>query len=674
MLANILTFTEAKSMNEYLNQCYDALFADGAAPKCYIRLDRAHFIKSLNDCKALNAVDKTKQKFYKRILGYVLLCDDIKEVELIIENVFILLKNEFIYDERVMQAKNSLEKLVKSHKQVIEENTYDDYAGIQEIAMDQMLDTKTGSKFKKWIKNIEIGIDENFVNHALNNSTEETDASRNPYVSSQLIKSMSRIFSRVALFSNVMNSVCGSENKSPSTAGTEAQFRNMKSYVFDLMKGIRFDTWLERSIEITKGIFKAMISEFKETQKSEALIDEQCDDECQYTKPNIEEENWKNQNVDAKKRKNKYRSAQSILNPEKDDYFTISLLRNGGKSKKCAGTPEIYSIQTCGPDSCFHSFAACYADCLRFKDIIDKHDTYFAQLIRLLAAPEATQAYQDKIQALRNRVLLELFPETVIDIGKTKSIDCECSITDVYSRICQMYPVFYSIHISPSCCEIVEESEFIKFDLYDFDVKNIQRSIRPLQCRHRCSSCKTTSTVTQQPQQIIALDSENSDRHIDLNDIQREITIGSIPYALFSVIEQRPERKHFIAHALRSVGSTGTQWVEYDDLEYKPIKHDNFTADRIVMILYRMKTDEDQQQMIASESNDKSEPLQGDLLPSAAELLSEADELLLSMQEMGVEKNSELKMDDKKRSSKRNAESDVKEFPPKKQLKSKHTK
>lgn len=46
LLSNILVFTGAKSLTEYLNQCYDALFNHGNPPACYIRLDRAHFVNS----------------------------------------------------------------------------------------------------------------------------------------------------------------------------------------------------------------------------------------------------------------------------------------------------------------------------------------------------------------------------------------------------------------------------------------------------------------------------------------------------------------------------------------------------------------------------------------------------------------------------------------------------
>lgn len=590
LLANILTFTQAKSMLDYLNQCYDALFDHAEPPKCYVRLDPPHFINSLNHCKALNAVDKTKKKFYKRILGYVMLCDDITEVKVIIENVFILLKNEYIYTERVVQAKDDLEQLVKSHKSVITDNTYDDYTGIQEIEMDQTLNTKIGSKFKEWVKGIESYVDDNFVNHALNDSSEETTASRNPYVSHQLTKTISKIFSKIALFSNVMNGVFKSKNMNPSTSGTEAQFHNMKAFVFQSKKGYRLDTWLERGIEVTKGIFKAMIADLKEKKKSEALSDEDHNDE----NTNIEEENWKNQNVDAKKTKDTgrtHRNIYSILNPESDEYSTVPVLPNGGKSKKHADIPELFSIQTCGPDAFFHLFAACYADCPQFKEMLDKDETHLAEFIRLFMSAEAKDQVE-KVLAYRNRLLLDLFPETVIDIGKVKSIDCEERIAQVYSKICQICPLFYSVQVWAECCENYVEKEFIKFNLKNFDVRNIQQSIHLIKSRHRCDLCKKTSNVNQQPQFIIALDCENADHNIDLNDIQREIQIGRLPYILLGIVEHRTRNKHFVAHALRSIGSSGSlQWVEYDDLKCKPKKHEKFTAERVVAILYRLKVE-----------------------------------------------------------------------------------
>lgn len=580
------------------------------------------------------------------------------------------MKNEYLYSDRVVQAKNDLEQLVKSHKKIIEDNTYDDYTGIQDIEMDQMLDTKIKSKFKKWIKRIETDVDEKFVNQGLNNSTEETDAGRNPYVSQQIIKEMSRIFAKVALFSNVMNPICGSKNKCPNTSGTEAQFRNMKSYVFNLMKSIRFDTWLERSIEVTKGIFKALVSELKETQKSDALTGELSDDSRDDGKPNIEQEPWGGQNVDIEKKtkgiKRLHRNPQSILNPERDDFTRISILKNGGKSKKSGKTPALYSSQTCGPDSYFHLFAACYADSAYFKGIIDQNETSFAEFIRLLASPESTADYQDKIDTYRNRSILELFPETVISIEGLKSVDGECAIADAYTRICKICPVFNSLLLWPKCCDNFIDMVFVKFKLHRFDNKNVQQSILPQQTQN-CTRCQKRSKFTEQPQAIVAFDSENSAMDISLNDIQREIEIGGIPYVLLGVTENRPN--HFVAHALRAVGSSDFQWVEYDDLLPKHKKHDNFIAKRVVMILYRNnerhQAEESEVVQIDSpssaaaqvppeaEKNDENDETTEPTDETAEQLLSGADKLLSQLGKMKVATENSDKNSNAKESSKR---------------------
>lgn len=460
------------------------------------------------------------------------------------------------------------------------------YNGIQEIESDQVLDIKISSKFKKWIKKIESNVDKNFVNHALNDSSEETDAQRNPYVAQQIIKTMSQIFAKIALFSNVMNPVFKTTIMNPSTSGTEAQFRNLKSYVFQSMKNIRLDTWLERSIEVTKGIFKAMSADLKEAKKTEAPSN---DEELNDDHTHIKEENWKNQNVDAKKEKRKHRNPQSVLNPEKGDVISIPLLPNGGLSKKLDGVPyKIFSTQTCAADVFLHLFASLYADSRIFKDEIDRDKSLFTEFIRLFMSPGAAKQ-KDQINAHRNQLLLELFPQTVIDIKGLKSIDCETTIRDMYERICRNCSFFYSIQIWPDCCMACVEKEFVKFTLRNFDVKNVQKSIHAIKYKYRCNDCQKQTDVEQQPQMIVAFDTENADRDVSLNDIQRTIKIGNFTYFLLGAIEHRPSNKHFVAHALRSTSNGAFQWVEYDDLKYRAETHDDFVAARIVMILYSLE-------------------------------------------------------------------------------------
>lgn len=235
LLACVLTFTRSKSVNEYLDECFDALFDDGVPPLCFIRLDRAHFVKAIK--RLIVCDEKSKKKFYQRLLGYLMLCDDVNEAENIIRNMFILLKNEFLYDGRALQARDDLESIVKRHKHVIKENTYED-KDTHDDDKDRILSTKTKTKFALWIDKIAAKVDEHHVNHGLNNSREETNADRNPYVSKKLIKPLTKMLSRLSLFSNIMNETFHSTNSVPSSACTENQFKMLKSYIFSGLKGM----------------------------------------------------------------------------------------------------------------------------------------------------------------------------------------------------------------------------------------------------------------------------------------------------------------------------------------------------------------------------------------------------------------------------------------------------
>lgn len=267
-LACVRAFTPSKSMKEYSDACYDALFEGNMPPPLQIQLDRSHYVKFITDCKPLQDItDKGKRKFYQRILGYLILCTCIKEAESVIENMFILLKNEYLYNDRVLAAKDELDVIVRSHKSILDDNIPENYVQMHDIEEDRTLTLKTKSKFYNWVDQIDKMVDENFVNHALNDSVEDTNADHNPFVSAQFCEPLKKILSKIHLFSNVMNSTFGLKNIVPTSSCTEAQFRNIKSYIFKNQKGLRLDTWLERSIEITNGNFKALIADSNEANK-----------------------------------------------------------------------------------------------------------------------------------------------------------------------------------------------------------------------------------------------------------------------------------------------------------------------------------------------------------------------------------------------------------------------
>lgn len=355
-LASVRAFTPYKSMMEYHDACYDSLFDKSIPPPpLEIKLDRSHFVKFIQSCKALKEEKDTgKVKFYQRILGFLILSTDIAAVESVIENMFILLKNEYLHSDRVIAAKDDLKSIVQTHKQILTE-TPKNYVEVDEFDEERELNSSNKSKFYNWVQKIADSVDAKFVNQALNDSIEDTDAERNPYFSKQLIKQLMKIVSRIHLFSFVMNSTFGSKIITPSSSCTEAQFRTIKSYIFQNKKGQRLDTWLERSIEITTGNFKALVAETneaskaskqKKTEKSSASRTESqldmaekemnVEEDCQMKQQKVEklakdiaekyrplEENWRNRNVDVNPNDARhvptkaFRSKNSILNPER---------------------------------------------------------------------------------------------------------------------------------------------------------------------------------------------------------------------------------------------------------------------------------------------------------------------------------------------------------------------
>lgn len=73
-LANVKAFAKCDSVIEYDGLCYEAIFNHKPPPAIYMRLDRAHIIKVI--LRLLARLDKNKKRFYSRIFGLLILCED----------------------------------------------------------------------------------------------------------------------------------------------------------------------------------------------------------------------------------------------------------------------------------------------------------------------------------------------------------------------------------------------------------------------------------------------------------------------------------------------------------------------------------------------------------------------------------------------------------------------
>lgn len=259
VLAGVKAFARCSSVEEYADKCYGALFRGKSKPFAYIRLDRAHTVHTL--LGMLKGLDRNKKRLYSRILGLLLLCEDINEAKVIIENMFIVLLNRFQYNDHVIRAIKVLKEITDTHvippeiltdeTMVVDNGTcVDDEANVL-----KKIQKNEKTLFYSWIKGLTDDINMYEVNSALNQSIEEPtpDMQENPFYAPELESDLVVFLSKIHLWSNVMLKCFGSNNKTPTSASSEGNFNLLKNVVFPNEKRIRVDVFIRRYIDYLDG-------------------------------------------------------------------------------------------------------------------------------------------------------------------------------------------------------------------------------------------------------------------------------------------------------------------------------------------------------------------------------------------------------------------------------------
>lgn len=154
MGAAVETFTQFSSINEYLDGSMRSLLldTDDDLPRCYLRLDRSHIVKSI----ARNVRKGLKQttRIIRGVLGYLITCSSLKETESILSSLFTLISNRY-NSVHVDDAYKALLSLVRTHEisEICEEHATKDeiLSDAQKLPKDKTY--KMTSNYV-WIKDI----------------------------------------------------------------------------------------------------------------------------------------------------------------------------------------------------------------------------------------------------------------------------------------------------------------------------------------------------------------------------------------------------------------------------------------------------------------------------------------------------------------------------------------
>lgn len=578
LLASVLVFTGSKSLREYLSHCYDCLFEYREKPFCYIRIDRAHFVKSIMRNKKIKREDKRRCQFYQRILGSLILCDDIKKVEKTIRQLFVVINNQYLFDEYVKEAKKDLFILIATHRIDADSSCDDDENEIADSYNDE------DSKFAQWVKSLAEEVRNKYVNHDLNQngppSGKEDEYIENYYATDKLQPEIIRILSKLPLFSNIMNGIFDSSNMTATTAYTEVRFHHIKNYIFTKSK-MRLDLWLTKSIQETKGSF---LSAMAKKKTSSGLTGQTEKAKRSKTRDPVLLENWRGIASEDKKRTIVKRTKTSILQPSSTQPKPVPLMVNGGMSSTSGrNARKIKSVNTCGFDAIYHIVATAYVDSPNFAAQINNADDLsdLAKFIRTSLTAGSKQIIQS-----RNDLLMKLMGSVAVNVDSRVLLDCWVAIDVFYGEIVQNCPVMNSLIRTVTCktCIISNTDNMAASMPYHapngFPVDDISSVICLKKNLLPCTNCGGERENNFEAGDLVAFDIGGL--ACDLNDIQRELHIAEANYVLHGLIKYVPG--HFVSYILR-----GKSWEVYDDKLPKVVSKNNEQNVKPAFIFYLKK-------------------------------------------------------------------------------------
>lgn len=642
ILAVIKAFTRFKTFHEYMNGCYSCLFDSQEPPSVFIRLDRSHFVVNIIRNKELNTLQTKPKTIYRRILGYLITVENVEEARQIILDMFIIAKNEYLFNDSIMQAKNRVTELARSHKYIVEEVGETDDADME--LDDEEINTE--SKFKSWVESIAKEADEKFVHENCDDSAENSALGDNIYyVSPKICDELIHILSKLPMFSNIMMEKFNSKSTVATSSATENRFGTIKSHIFNKKKGMRLDKYVEKSIDTLDGHFKSLLAKTKteklvieskqeseedsevpakrskqiKTKKSTPKQSEEEDSSmsendrsekpCEITNQDkskkrlpvdednlaniLKFENFNNDNTEGKEKpyfRKRKRATRSILNDRAVGICeTVPILKNGGRTAGNKKMKTVVSFNTCGFDSIWQILVSACADREDFRFIVENEECNYSTFLLYALG---TKIQKPTLYNHRNQILLQIMDKEkyVADYKKFTQIDAKTSITYMFERSCTAFHLLYSCFehtVCPKCSTKSSETckPFVRLNLSSRDIKSVCESVikmasKPL--KQKCKDCDVNLNLVQTPGAIVSLDIENCE-FSTLNNIPKSIRTTKGEYNLLGAIEFSEKNEHFRAHVYRSNGIFET----HDDLypEKKQVPKPNSKM-KLVLLMY----------------------------------------------------------------------------------------
>lgn len=207
-------FTHCDGIESYVNQCIISLETGTAPPKCQIRLDRSHFVKTVTS--KITYRDFRKRNFYRCIIGFLIKCDKFDVVKEVVYDLFTVLRNE---NDEIDEFGDILPAEASKMRLVNLVGTHDATADYETDEPSNWKDDLDFRVSTKWIHDIIEKVRVKNIN----------GGHLNVYFDRAGEKDYIRMLSTIPLWSNIMNKSFQSTADVATSSDVESSFNSLKN-------------------------------------------------------------------------------------------------------------------------------------------------------------------------------------------------------------------------------------------------------------------------------------------------------------------------------------------------------------------------------------------------------------------------------------------------------------
>lgn len=265
--AIVQCFTQYSSLQEYLNICSDLVLGDLHAdshwlPKCYVRIDVAHFIKLACKWVPLKTVPRRVKEVILRTIGLLIKCQSLNQMYELLLSLFIVLINETDGNDVLTGFTTEYEK----HKQIILRATSTGFINFEEQFNNIIVTAETEEEARNVIeKEYELQYEglEDYNNPFQSWAQEIYDKSKqsisegtgiNPMYLPTLVPIIIKCVKLLPLWSGLMIPIFGYGSETASSAAIESSFNKTKNITFkNISLPTDIETFLEHHISSLRG-------------------------------------------------------------------------------------------------------------------------------------------------------------------------------------------------------------------------------------------------------------------------------------------------------------------------------------------------------------------------------------------------------------------------------------